>query len=80
MSVMCSVAKKKTVPEPAKKRPGPAPSGRRANSLSIKAAPEWYEWVKEGAEHCRTDVAKLIDAALIDYLKRQGFEKPAPRR
>ena len=36
--------------------------------------------VELAADHCRTDVAKLVDAALIDYLKAKGFEEDPPRR
>ena len=42
--------------------------------------PEWRDWVDRGAEYCRTDVAKLVDAALVDYLKQRGFDEPAPKR
>lgn len=53
-------------------RPGPA--------LTIKGSGDWASWVREGAEFCRTDVSKLVDAALIDYLRARGFDKPAPPR
>jgi hypothetical protein len=36
--------------------------------------------VERGADFCRTDVAKLVDAALVEYLKQRGFDEPAPRR
>jgi hypothetical protein len=66
--------KKRAAPEPALD-PGPRPT-----ALTIKGTLEWRAWVDEGAEHCRTDVAKLVDAALVHYLKAQGFLKPPPKR
>lgn len=65
---------KKTAPEP------PAKPGPRPTALTIKGALEWRGWVERGAEHCRTDVAKLVDAALVRYLKEHGFTEEAPKR
>jgi hypothetical protein len=48
--------------------------------LTIKGRPEWRDWVDRGAEFCRTDAAKLVDAALVEYLKQRGFDEPAPKR
>jgi hypothetical protein len=48
--------------------------------MTIKGRPEWREWVDRAATFCRTDVAKLVDAALVEYLKQRGFDEPAPRR
>ena len=56
-------------------KPGPKPT-----ALTIKGQPEWREWVDRGADFCRTDVAKLVDAALIDYLKAKGFKEAPPKR
>jgi hypothetical protein len=52
-------------------------SGRR---LVVQASDPWIAWVEEGADYCRTDVSKLVDVALVFYLKAQGFTEPAPRR
>jgi hypothetical protein len=56
------------------------PSTAKPTVLAIKGNREWREWVDRGAKHCRTDVAKLVDTALIHYLKDQGFAEPAPER
>lgn len=48
--------------------------------VTIKGNPEWRDWVDKGARHCRTDVAKLIDAAVVDYLRARGFTEEAPER
>jgi hypothetical protein len=52
----------------------------RPTALTIKGRPDWRDWVDWGAEVCRTDVAKLVDAALVEYLKQRGFDEPAPKR
>ena len=66
------MAKKKS-----SKPPKESPASRR---LSVQATPSWIAWVEEGAGHCRTDVSKLVDAALATYLKGQGFGKNPPKR
>ncbi|MGO9465581.1 MAG: hypothetical protein ACLQVF_15665 [Isosphaeraceae bacterium] len=48
--------------------------------VAIRGTREWTDWLDRGAAYCRTDVAKLIDAALIDYLKGRGFDEPPPPR
>ena len=51
----------------------------RPTALTIKGrGEEWRAWVERAAAFCRTDAAKLVDAALVDYLKQRGFEEPAP--
>jgi len=62
-------------PKPKLNRENPRPT-----ALTIKGRTEWRDWVDRGAEFCRTDVAKLVDAALVEYLKQRGFEEPAPKR
>lgn len=64
----------------AKAKAAPASAGPKPTALTIKGDPSWREWVDRGADYCRTDVAKLVDAALIDYLKAKGFTEEAPRR
>jgi len=66
-------------------RPKPTPKGTpepgpRPTALTIKGSMEWRAWVDRGAKHCRTDVAKLVDAALVSHLKAQGFAEPPPER
>lgn len=55
------------------------PSGG-APALSIRGSAEWREWVQRGTEHCRLDVAKAVDAALIEYFKAKGFTEAPPKR
>lgn len=49
-------------------------------TINVKASWEWKGWVDALAKHCRTDVAKLIDRALIDLAKKEGYDKEAPQR
>jgi hypothetical protein len=69
------MARPKKKPVAAKK-----PSGAKPTALTIRGGLDWREWVERGADHCRTDVAKLVDAALIDYLKAKGFGEDPPKR
>jgi acyl-CoA-binding protein len=55
-------------------------AGEKPTALTIKGSLEWRNWVDRGAKHCRTDSAKLVDAALVDYLKARGFDEEAPER
>jgi hypothetical protein len=52
----------------------------RPTALTTKGRPEWRARVERAAGFCRTDAAKLVDAALVEYLKQRGFDEPAPRR
>ena len=53
---------------------------RKAIAVVIKGGPEWKAWLEGLADHCRTDVAKVIDKALIGYAKSEGYNQEAPRR
>ena len=64
----------------AKAQPKAAREDPRPTALTVKGRPEWRDWVDRGAEFCRTDVAKLVDAALVEYLKQRGFDESAPKR
>ena len=59
---------------------GPKPSQRQPTAITIRGTREWREWLERGAEHCLTDVAKLVDVAVSQYLKAQGFDEPRPKR
>jgi hypothetical protein len=66
---------------PGKPVPPPARGvGAKPTAVTVKGSPEWREWVNRGARHCRTEVAKVIDAALVDYFKARGFTEEAPER
>jgi hypothetical protein len=67
------VAKKKTGAG-AKKAAAPA------IAVTLRGSPEWKAWVEGFAEDRRLDVAKLIDRALIEYAKAEGYTPKAPPR
>jgi hypothetical protein len=48
--------------------------------LAIRSTGEWAQWLERGARHCRTDIAKLVDAAVAEYLAEKGFKEPPPER
>ena len=54
--------------------------GRKAIAVVVRGGPDWKAWLEGLAYHCRTDVAKLVDAALVDYLKQRGFDETPPPR
>ena len=72
---VATMVKKKASPRPVVPKPGIRPT-----ALTIKGGLDWRAWVERGAKHCRTDVAKLVDAALVDYLQTRGFTEPPPER
>jgi hypothetical protein len=49
-------------------------------TVGVRASAEWAEWLERAAKHCRTDVAKLIDNSVVDYVKARGFDEPPPDR
>lgn len=71
------MAKAKSKAETTGKKAASAP---RPTALTIKGGLEWRAWVERGADHCRTDVAKLVDAALVEYLRSRGFTETPPKR
>lgn len=58
----------------------PAASARKPVAVTLKGDPAWKEWLEGLAEHCRLDVSKAIDRALIQMAKTEGYEKEAPPR
>lgn len=61
-----------------KRLSGNRPTGPR--TIGVRASGEWADWLERAAKHCRTDVAKLIDNAVADYVKSRGFEELPPER
>jgi hypothetical protein len=52
----------------------------RRQIISIRGTEEWRDWLNRLSDHCRTDGAKLVDAALVAYAQSKGFNEPPPRR
>jgi hypothetical protein len=64
-------------------RPKKQPKGAKSLSpktIGVRATGEWADWIERAARHCRTDIAKLIDAAVAEYVKVRGFDEPPPER
>lgn len=57
----------------------PKPDDTPKTLFSIKGAPSWFEWLKSYAEHRGLPVTSLLDFALYEQAKRDGFALP-PRR
>jgi hypothetical protein len=49
-------------------------------TIGVRSTPEWAEWIDKAARHCRTDIAKLIDASVAEYVKARGFTEVPPER
>lgn len=75
-----AVTKSESDPEP-RVKPGPKPKagGALPNVVSMRGTPEWREWLGRLSEKCRATPSGLIDRALAELAKREGFEEP-PRR
>ncbi len=56
------------------------PTGRKPTALTVKGSEEWKEWIEEAASHCRISVSSLVDLAVTQYVKNQGFTKKPPER
>jgi hypothetical protein len=53
---------------------------RRTVAVTLKGGPEWKAWLQGLSDHCRLDVAKVIDRSLVEFAKREGYDAPAPLR
>jgi hypothetical protein len=73
---MLMAKKKATAPKKAAATSG----GAKPTALTIRGSAEWREWLEEGAQHCLLDASKLVDIAVTQYLKSNGFQKPRPQR
>ena len=49
-------------------------------AVTLRGSKEWKAWLESLAKHTRLDVAKVIDRAVIDFAKKEGFEPEAPER
>lgn len=54
--------------------------GRPPVQVTLRGSEEWKHWVQGLADHVRSDVAKVIDRALIDYARKEGYDPNAPSR
>lgn len=66
----------------AKKKAAPKREAAKADyvHVTLKARREWKEWLDGLAEHCRTDVSKLIDQGMVELAKAKGYDPKPPAR
>jgi hypothetical protein len=48
--------------------------------VTLHVSPEWKDWIDGLARHCRLDVAKVIDLAVVQFAKGEGYQHDAPER
>jgi hypothetical protein len=60
-----------------KKQAKPSPEFR---TVGMRTTVAWADWLERAAKHYRTDVAKLIDAAVAKYARDGGFAESPPER
>ena len=76
MEVMMMAKKSARAGRPSRR----ADAERKAVVVALKGSPEWKAWVDDLAVHCRTDLSKLVDLALVELAKSRGFNREAPQR
>ncbi len=69
-------AKVKSSGRPPKKASRKAPHAM----VNIKASHAWRAWLGRLAIHFRTDVSKIIDAAVAEYAASRDFTEEPPLR
>lgn len=56
-----------------------APKGQKT-LFAVKGDEDWYEWLKQYADHVGVSAMVAIDLALKGQAKRDGFADPMPKR
>jgi hypothetical protein len=67
-------------PATAKSSAAKPASPRKTVAVTLKGGAQWKEWLQGLSDHCRLDVAKVIDRSLVEFAKREGYEPPPPLR
>jgi hypothetical protein len=49
-------------------------------AVTLRGSPEWKTWLEALAKKDRSNVATVIDKALVRYAVNIGFEQEAPER
>jgi hypothetical protein len=78
---MMSVGLEGQVVAKARKRAGrpAAQKGPKRQILGIRGSEAYKAWLVRFAEQERSDLADLVDDALVAYAKERGFEAPPKR-
>jgi hypothetical protein len=69
---VCEMAKKKTAPMES--------ADSRAIVVSMKGTVEFRDWLNEVAEFDRSTAVQVMEKGAVEYAKKIGFPKPAPKR
>ena len=72
MRTACLVAKNKTGPKP-------KPEGPREAMISMKCRQSYKDWVEALAKKHRITPSQIIDRALVEFAKANGFAAPPER-
>ena len=69
-------------PGPRRRGPKPAdPATTKSASVNIRVNPSWKEWADGLADFLRArSFGDLVDRALVDLARQEGYDKPAPKR
>ena len=73
------------------RKPKQAPKGKQSSPPKVEASPpsvivsvrvsaDFRGWLDELAEHERMGLSDIFDRAVVDYARKVGFPKAAPKR
>ena len=65
--------------EPMPKK-SPEPDDAPKTLFAVKGRETWYEWLRGYAEFAGLNMMTVIDVALREQAKRDGYGKPMPKR
>ena len=57
----------------------PKPEPSKSTLAVLKGGPEFTSWFRRLQESTRLPGALILDAALVEFARAQGFEPPPPR-
>jgi hypothetical protein len=76
-----AVAKKrKQAPRGREAPPPKAESTPPSVIVSVRVSADFRAWLDELAEHERMGLSDIFDRAVVDYARKVGFPKAAPKR
>jgi hypothetical protein len=56
------------------------PPERLKPLITLRGEPEWLEWLKRYATDRGLQLTTIIDIAVREQAKRDGFDEPMPKR
>lgn len=58
----------------------PAQPGPRSTVLTIKGTDEWKAWLNGLSDFLRIPTSTVVDLALVQYAKTEGYTEQPPKR